>query len=177
MASAARSRHLSCRRGEMSTFENGPSESALSDLRQPSPFPGDDGELIGKHPGEVPLEILSRYHGEKNPLKALRARCLDCCCQQPSEVRKCTAVACPSWPFRMGTNPFREKRVLSPEAEAGDGRASRPSKGGRMMATLKKGWIGPLRQVKRREAPLGLRLCPPAHREKDAKEDRRGRRQ
>jgi hypothetical protein len=96
-------------------LENGPSESALSDLRQPSPFPADAGELIGKHLDEVPLEILSRYHGEKNPLKALRARCLDCCCHQPSEVRKCTAVACPSWPFRMGTNPFREKRVLSPE--------------------------------------------------------------
>ena len=99
----------------MSTFENGPTVEALADLRQPSPFPGDGGELIGKHPDEVPLGILSRYHWEKNPLKALRARCLDCCCQQPSEVRKCTAVACPSWPFRMGTNPFREKRVLSSE--------------------------------------------------------------
>ena len=99
----------------MSTFESGPSESALSDLRQLSPFPGDGGELIGKHPDEVPLEILSRYHGEKNPLKALRARCLDCCCHQPKEVRKCSAVSCSSWPFRMGANPFREKRVLSPE--------------------------------------------------------------
>jgi hypothetical protein len=71
--------------------------------------------LIGRDPREVPLPILSRYHGEKNPLKALRARCLDCCCGVPSEVRKCTAVICPSWPFRMGTNPFREKRVLSAE--------------------------------------------------------------
>ena len=99
----------------MGTFENGPSEAALRDLRQISPFPSDGGELIGKHPGEVPLPILSRYHGEKNPLKALRARCLDCCCGVASEVRKCTAVGCPSWAFRMGTNPFREKRVLSPE--------------------------------------------------------------
>ena len=65
----------------MGTFENGPSEAALRDLRQISPFPSDGGELIGKHPGEVPLPILSRYHGEKNPLKALRARCLDCCCR------------------------------------------------------------------------------------------------
>jgi hypothetical protein len=75
----------------------------------------DDGHLIGRDPREVPSEILSRYHGGKNALKAIRERCLDCCCQQPSEVRKCTAVECPSWPFRMGTNPFREKRVLSPE--------------------------------------------------------------
>jgi hypothetical protein len=99
----------------MSTFENGPTAAALRDLRQPSPFPGDVGELIGKDPRQVPFEILSLYHGERNPLKAIRARCLDCCCFQPSEVRKCVAVACPGWPFRLGVNPFREKRVLSPE--------------------------------------------------------------
>jgi hypothetical protein len=99
----------------MSTFENGPTETALSDLRQSSPYPGDGGELIGRDPREVPSGILSRHHRAKSPLKAIRERCLDCCCYQPSEVRKCTAVGCPSWPFRMGTNPFREKRVLSPE--------------------------------------------------------------
>jgi hypothetical protein len=98
----------------MSTFEPGPSLAALCDLRQISPYPADGGGLIGKHPSEVPSEILSHYHREKNPLKAIRARCLDCCCGVPSEVRRCTAVECPSWPFRMGTNPFREKRLLSP---------------------------------------------------------------
>ena len=66
----------------------------------------------------MPSELLALYHREKNPLKAIRARCLDCCCGQPTEVRKCTAVNCPSWPFRMGTNPFREKRVLSAEQKA-----------------------------------------------------------
>ncbi len=74
--------------------------------------------MIGKHPGEVPSEILALYHREKNPLKALRARCLDCCCGVASEVRKCTSVNCPNWPFRMGANPLREKRVLSPEQKA-----------------------------------------------------------
>ena len=34
----------------MSTFEPAPSEDALRDLREPSPFPADGGELIGKHP-------------------------------------------------------------------------------------------------------------------------------
>jgi len=97
------------------TFEPGPTEAALCDLRQISPYPADEGELIGKHPGDVPLPILSHYHSEANPLKALRLRCLDCCCGSAPEVRKCTAVACPSWPFRMGTNPFRAKRVLSAE--------------------------------------------------------------
>src|SRR5262249_21373846 len=41
------------------------------------------------------------------PLQALRARCLDCCGQQANEVAACSAVECPSWPFRMGTNPWR----------------------------------------------------------------------
>jgi hypothetical protein len=62
-----------------------------TDLRQVSPYPIDGGELIGIDPRKVPLQILSRYHSEKNPLKALRARCLDCCCGVASEhaVTKC----------------------------------------------------------------------------------------
>jgi hypothetical protein len=75
----------------------------------------DGGHLVGRDPRQVSSEILSLYHRAQNPLKALRARCLDCCCGNASEVRKCTAVECPSWPFRMGTNPFRQKRVLTPE--------------------------------------------------------------
>ena len=99
----------------VSTFEPPPSDDALRDLREVSPYQADGGELIGKDPREVPSEILSLYHSEKNPLKALRARCLDCCCGQASEVRKCTSVSCPSWPFRMGINPFRQKRELTAE--------------------------------------------------------------
>ena len=97
----------------MSTIETPPSESALKELREPSTFSGDEGELVGKDPRKLSGETLSLYFRAKNPLKALRERCLDCCCGQQSEVRKCTAVNCPSWPFRMGTNPFRQKRVMS----------------------------------------------------------------
>jgi hypothetical protein len=75
----------------------------------------DDGEVIGKHPGDVPLEILSQKFRAQNPLKALREKCLDCCCANAAEVRKCVAVDCALWPFRMGTNPFRKKRELSTE--------------------------------------------------------------
>ena len=41
------------------------------------------------------------------PLKAIRAKCLDCCCQQASEVRACTVTECPLYPYRMGRNPNR----------------------------------------------------------------------
>jgi len=85
------------------------------DLLEISPYQSDEGELIGKHPSDVPSEILSLKFRAQNPLKAIRERCLDCCCGNASEVRKCTAIDCPSWPFRMGTNPFRQKRSLSAE--------------------------------------------------------------
>ena len=34
--------------------------------------------------------------------KAIRLKCLDCCCYQPSEVRLCPATDCPLFPYRMG---------------------------------------------------------------------------
>lgn len=99
----------------MSTFETAPSGEARKALLATSKDAADEGELVGRDPRQVPSEILSLYYGERNPLKAIRLRCLDCCCGQPTEVRKCTAVMCPSWPFRMGVNSFREKRKLSEE--------------------------------------------------------------
>lgn len=51
----------------------------------------------------------------KNPVKAIRAKCLDCCCGHPSEVAICTATKCPLFPFRYGKNPYRTKRELTEE--------------------------------------------------------------
>lgn len=34
--------------------------------------------------------------------KAIRLKCIDCCCGNMAEVRKCPAVECPLWRFRMG---------------------------------------------------------------------------
>ena len=53
-----------------------------------------------------------------NPMRAIREKCLDCSCQQPIEVKECTVKTCALYPFRMGTNPYRAKRVMSPEAVA-----------------------------------------------------------
>jgi hypothetical protein len=85
------------------------------DFLEISPFQTDEGEMIGKHPGNVPSDFLSLKFRAQNPLKAIREKCLDCCCGNASEVRKCVAVDCALWPFRMGTNPFRKKRKLSPQ--------------------------------------------------------------
>jgi|SRR6476646_1083782 len=83
------------------------------DFLEISPYQADEGELIGKHPNEVPSQTLSLKFRAQNPLKAIREKCLDCCCGNAAEVRKCVAIECPLWPFRMGTNPFRKKRELS----------------------------------------------------------------
>lgn len=34
--------------------------------------------------------------------KAIRLKCLDCCCGQAAEVRKCHIESCPLWIYRMG---------------------------------------------------------------------------
>jgi hypothetical protein len=84
------------------------------DFLEISPYQNDKGELIGKDPGDVPSQTLSLKFRAQNPLKAIREKCLDCCCANASEVRKCVAIDCALWPFRIGTNPFRKKRELSP---------------------------------------------------------------
>ena len=39
------------------------------------------------------------------PIKAIRAKCLDCVCWQPKEVRLCPSEKCPLHPYRMGHRP------------------------------------------------------------------------
>lgn len=46
------------------------------------------------------------------PLKAIRRKCLDCCCWQRKEVRLCTVEECYLYHFRFGSKPkvdFYEK--------------------------------------------------------------------
>ena len=50
------------------------------------------------------MERLSRT-------KAIRMKCLDCCCDNMAEVRKCPATNCPLWRYRMG---HEEKDELKP---------------------------------------------------------------
>lgn len=51
-----------------------------------------------------------------SPLKAIRAKCLDCSCNQINEVKLCPVTNCALYPFRFGKNPFRQKKVYT-EAE------------------------------------------------------------
>ena len=54
-------------------------------------------------------------HTPISPLRAIRARCLDCCAGQVSEIRLCEAVKCPAWPFRAGRHPWlADLRKITP---------------------------------------------------------------
>ena len=43
------------------------------------------------------------------PIKAIRAKCLDCTCNQPKQIRECTITTCALWPYRMGKRPKQEE--------------------------------------------------------------------
>lgn len=49
------------------------------------------------------------------PMKAIRAKCLDCCAGQYSEVKMCPCTTCPLYDFRLGKNPNRKPRNLTEE--------------------------------------------------------------
>ena len=47
------------------------------------------------------------------PMKAIRAKCLDCTCFQPKEVRLCVIEKCPLYPYRMGHKPKEEYNFIN----------------------------------------------------------------
>ena len=52
------------------------------------------------------------------PIKAIKAKCLDCCCGQREEVRECPAKTCPLWQFRLGKNPNRARNMTDEQRKA-----------------------------------------------------------
>ncbi len=52
-----------------------------------------------------------------SPLKAIRANCIDCMGGYARLVSSCELVGCPLWPYRMGKNPFRTRKVSEEERE------------------------------------------------------------
>ena len=50
----------------------------------------------------------------RNVLRAIKLKCLDCSTYNINEIKECPVKNCPLYPFRLGKNPFR-KRELSEE--------------------------------------------------------------
>lgn len=53
----------------------------------------------------------------KKPLKAIRAKCLDCSGDSSNEVKLCPIPECWLFPFRFGKNPY-STRTLSEEQKS-----------------------------------------------------------
>jgi hypothetical protein len=68
------------------------------------------GEVIGRAPRKMEISELNALGHERQPLlKVIREKCVDCS-QTESEARKCTAIDCVLWPYRMRKNPFSENK-------------------------------------------------------------------
>ena len=81
-----------------------------------------DGTPQGRDPRGMSPDDLTACGVERvNRGAAIRAKCIDCMGGSPAEVRRCGDAKCALWPFRMGTDPWREKREMTDEqrAEAG----------------------------------------------------------
>ena len=55
----------------------------------------------------------------KTPMKAIRSKCLDCCCDSAKEVKMCTLRDCALHSYRMGKNPNMAHRGKKGEIPAG----------------------------------------------------------
>lgn len=87
---------------------------------QSSPIQSDYGSEIGRNPTEMPLADLVALGHPQSPIKAIRAKCVDCSGGDMAEARKCKIYRCPLWPLRMGTNVFHKSSKKGGEGD-GDG--------------------------------------------------------
>lgn len=85
----------------------------------PSPYEADAGHIIGRDPRDIAEEEWAEHL--PNPLvgmRAIRAKCMDCCADNAAEVRKCVVHSCPLWPLRMGCQPKGLRAARSTEVAA-----------------------------------------------------------
>ena len=69
---------------------------------------------------ETKLDPDLLMRGQKEPLAAIRLKCLDCMCDAVTEIRLCPIKACPLWRFRFGTQPVSHisKRTIKEKKES-----------------------------------------------------------
>ncbi len=53
------------------------------------------------------------------PLKAIRAKCVDCSGGSPKDVAECHLLDCPLWPYRLGKRPVFVKGAKVPGIDSG----------------------------------------------------------
>ena len=62
-------------------------------------------ETGGRDPRDFPREVWEELGFQLEPMKAIRAECIECSGGSRSEVRKCQVTSCRSYPLPMGHRP------------------------------------------------------------------------
>ena len=83
------------------------------------------------------MAISHTYLGPDQPItddnytraRAIRAKCMDCCCWQSAEIRQCTAKKCPLYPYRMGSVAAAQKLEKSERSPVLDARNEHDGEG------------------------------------------------
>ncbi len=55
-------------------------------------------------------ETTGRPEGLVAPLKAIRAKCLDCSAGSSNEAKLCPVLECSLYPYRFGRRPYKTER-------------------------------------------------------------------
>ena len=55
--------------------------------------------------GHKPIKKTERESKILTPVRAIRAYCLDCCCNSMFEVKLCPSKKCSLYPYRLGHRP------------------------------------------------------------------------
>jgi hypothetical protein len=74
------------------------------------------GQKVGKLPRSIPLHDLRDLGHPESPIKAIRAKCIECSGGSMAEARLCQITHCALWAFRMGHNPFHGRASVSEAA-------------------------------------------------------------
>ena len=94
------------------------------------PYPDDLQALVAARSREKEEIVLSKAslrelgHGKRSLIKVIRSMCLDCMGGAYSEIKLCTSIGCPLWPYRMGSNPYHTRANGRLSGENNDTRTS-----------------------------------------------------
>ena len=51
-------------------------------------------------------------------MNAIKAKCLDCSCDDRNEVKMCNVEDCPIWPYRLGKDPDSSRKMTDEQKAA-----------------------------------------------------------
>jgi hypothetical protein len=55
-------------------------------------------------------QLAQLGHRKRNPIEVMRLFCVQCMGGNRAEVRRCTAPGCALFPYRLGKNPFTDRK-------------------------------------------------------------------